>query len=59
MNATKTNSKTRNLARQRMGYVDVDVIETLILDVNNYETGVYLLFVQSKYGSLRKFFVKK
>jgi hypothetical protein len=42
-----------------MGYVDVDVIGTLILDVNDYEAGVYLLLVQSKYGSLRKLFVKK
>lgn len=44
---------------QSVDKVDADAVETLILDVNNYETGVYLLFVQSKYGNMRKLFVKK
>ena len=45
MNATKTNAKTRNMARQRMDYVDVNVIETLMLNVKDYEARAYLLLI--------------
>lgn len=48
-----------NMTGQSVDKVDAEAVETLILDVNNYETGVYLLFVQSKYGNMRKLFVKK
>ena len=48
-----------NMTGQSVDKVEADAVETLILDVNDYEAGVYLLLVQSKYGSLRKLFVKK
>ena len=48
-----------NMAGQSIDKVDADAVETLILNVNNYEAGTYLLLIQSEYGSLRKVFVKK
>ena len=48
-----------NMTGQSVDKVEADAVETLILDVNDYVAGVYLLLVQSKYGSLRKLFVKK
>ena len=48
-----------NMVGQSIDNVDADAVETLILNVNNYEAGIYLLLVQSEYGSSRKVFVKK
>jgi hypothetical protein len=48
-----------NMAGQSIDNADADAVETLILNVNDYEAGVYLLLVQSEYGSSRKVFVKK
>ena len=48
-----------NMTGQSVDKVEADAVETLILDVNDYVAGVYLLLVQSKYASLRKLFVKK
>lgn len=48
-----------NIAGQRVDKVNADVVETLVLNVSDYEAGVYLLSVQSEYGSSRKVFVKR
>ena len=48
-----------NMTGQSVDKVDADAVETLMLDVNDYEAGVYLLLVQSEYGSSRKVFVKR